>query len=51
MCCRVNNFLCCIPLEGFGLFIGWFNLIILIIVTCFVALFTVLALVTGGSEF
>lgn len=51
MCCRVTSFLGCVPLEGFGLFIGWFNLITLIIMTCFVALYTILAVFTAGREF
>lgn len=33
MMCRVNSFLGCVMLETFGLFVGWFDMILTIIVT------------------
>lgn len=48
--CRVNRFLGCIALETFGLFLGWFSMISLIIVA-FISILGIVVCIVEKSLF
>lgn len=51
MCCRINKALFCIPLTGFGLFIGWLHLISFVIAAAALIALGFISLTSGRSKF